>query len=278
MEDISFNYIDNLQSSANLQLMSNQNDKAIQMTGRKAYIFLLDKEETELSDVYKEEKHGRIYLPHYTQRALYKTNQFVSQLTAQNFTESENNLEMEFNFERMVYNINSLKEKENGKLLIKNVSNVPLEIEIFENKFIVKKYRQIIYQKEFCDSIYKFIGEFKKDFSLIEFKYIGDNDQMIFLDRIDLKLLPRRQVEIDLNNSIYRNISDVISHGAVIVTDRYRVYQVVGAYPKNDSYGNYLTWNVQLELFNLAKFDSSPNDFVELVKKNQYGLPKIKID
>lgn len=56
------------------------------------------------------------------------------------------------------------------------------------------------------------------------------------------------------------------------MTDRYRLYQVVGAYPKNDSYSRYISWNVQLELFNLAKADGLPNDYVELIKENQYGL------
>lgn len=277
MAETTFNYIDNLQNAATYQYMSDQHDKGIELSGRKAYIFLLDKKETELSNVYNEETHGRVYLPYYEQRSLYKTNSFVTQLTSANYTEREENLEMEFNFERMVTNIHLLKEKDIGSLKIKNVSKVPLIIEINENDITVKKYNQVIYKKEFCDSIYKFINEFKQEFSLIDFIYIGDNEQMTFLDKKSFQLLPRREKELKLNNSIYRNTSDVIEPGTVIVTDRYRTYQVVGAYPKNDSYGTYLAWVVKLELFNLAKFDSAPDDFVELVKKNQYGMPKINM-
>ena len=78
-------------------------------------------------------------------------------------------------------------------------------------------------------------------------------------------------------NSIYKNTSDVISHGTLILNDRFKLYQVVGAYPKNDSYGQYISWNVELQLFNLAKADGLPNDFKELIEKNQYGLGKINI-
>ena len=108
-------------------------------------------------------------------------------------------------------------------------------------------------------------------------EYIGDSESLEFLERLSFKLLPRRKQEISLNNSIYKNTSDVISHGTLILNDRFKLYQVVGAYPKNDSYGQYISWNVELQLFNLAKADGLPNDFKELIEKNQYGLGKINI-
>ena len=137
MAEVNFNYIDNLNTSSYFNLINEQHDQAINMTGRKAYIFMLDKIDTELSNVYKEEKHGRIYLPHFEQRALYKTNTFISQLNTQNYTEKENNLEMEFNFARMVHNIHELKNKSSGILEIKNISKVPLNIEI-NKEFVLR--------------------------------------------------------------------------------------------------------------------------------------------
>lgn len=266
-----FNYIDNLNSTAYIEFIADQHDKAIESTGRKAYIFLLDKKDTVLSDVYKEELHGRIYLPHFTQRALYKTNTFISNLNTSGFTEKENNLEMEFDFGRMVHNIHELKQKSSGVLTITNISKIPLWFEI-SNKFIVKNHAEILYEKELTGTIYNFISEVKKETKLIDLLYQGDSEEMSFLDRVYMKILPRRKVELNLNNSIYKNVEDVISHGTVIMTDRYRLYQVVGAYPKNDNYSRYISWNVQLELFNLAKADGLPNDYVELIKENQYGL------
>ena len=275
-ETTNFNYIDSLMNSTNIQFMADQHDHAIQTTGRKTYIFLLDKVETELSDVYKEEKHGRIYLPHFEQRALYKTNTFISSLDASNYTEKEEALEMEYDFGRMVHNINELKSKSAGKLTIKNNSKVPLEFEI-SDKFIIRKFSEILYQKRIEGTIYKFINEIMNETNLVELEYTGDSENLEFLERLSFKLLPRRKQEISLNNSIYKNTSDVISHGTLILNDRFKLYQVVGAYPKNDSYGQYISWNVELQLFNLAKADGLPNDFKELIEKNQYGLGKINI-
>jgi len=275
-ETTNFNYIDSLMNSTNIQFMADQHDHAIQTTGRKTYIFLLDKVETELSEVYKEETHGRVYLPHFEQRALYKTNTFISSLDTANFTEKEDSLEMEYDFGRMVHNINELKSKTAGRLILTNNSKIPLEFEISDN-FIIRNHAEVLYSRKIKGSIYKFINDILNETSLIKLEYTGDNETMDFLERLSFKLLPRRKKEIILNNSIYKNVSDVISHGTLILNDRMRLYQVVGAYPKNDNYGQYISWNVELQLFNLAKADGLPNDFKELIEQNQYGLGKINI-
>jgi hypothetical protein len=275
-ETTNFNYVDSLMNSTNVQFMADQHDHAIQTTGRKSYIFLLDRVETELSEVYKEEKHGRIYLPHFEQRSLYKTNTFISQLDTANYTEKEDSLEMEYDFGRMVHNINELKSKSAGKLTLTNNSKIPLEFEI-NDKFVIKNYSEILYSKKIEGTVYNFINTVINETSLVKFEYVGDSEVLDFLEKTNFKLLPRRKREIALNNSVYKNTYDVISRGDLILNDRFKLYQVVGAYPKNDSYGQYISWNVELQLFNLAKADGLPNDFKELIEENQYGLGKINI-
>lgn len=264
-----FNYIDNMNSSAYMQLISDQHDQAIEMTGRVAHIFLLDRVDTQLSNVYNEETHGRVYLPHFTQRAIYKTNTWISQLGVANYTEKENNLEMELDFGRMVHNIHELKSNSDGKIKITNTATIPLYFEI-SDKLIIKRNMEILYEKELEGSIYNFIEVVKKECNLIKIEYNGDSEKLNHIDRFNFKLLPRRNIEIDLNNSIYKNTNDFIDKGDVVVTDRMKLYQVVGAYPRNDSYGKYISWILQLELMNLAKADGLPNDYAELIKKNQY--------
>ena len=272
MAETGYNYIDAMNSNETLEYMSNQHDQAVELTGRKAYIFLLDKFETSLSDVYKEEKHGRVYLPHFVQRSIYKTNEWKSQLGVTNYTESEENLEMEFNFARMVNNIRSLKNNSSGILTIQNTSKIPLEIEI-SHKFIIRKFREIVFEKDIKGKVFKFVEEVNSETDLVKLSYSGDGEELYFLEKIyNKQILPRRKIELQLNNSIYRNASDVIDHGTIIVTDRMKAYQVVGAYPNNDAYSAYMIWKVQLELINMAKIDGLPNDYAELIKKNQYGL------
>lgn len=271
MAEVNFNYTDNLQSNAYTQFIADQHDKAVETTGRKTYVFKLDKVETKLSEVYQEETNGRIYLPHFEQRGIYKTNNFVSQLGVKNFTETEENLEIEYDFGRMVHIISELKKNTAGKLTIKNISSEPLEIEINDKKLIVRNFRQILYEVNLDNKIYKFVNTVNKQ-NLINLTYSGDNELAVFTDKIMIKLKPRREYELNMNNSIYKNVSDVITHGDAIVTDRGRAYQVVGAYPRNDIYGRYINWNVQCELINLAKLNGMPSEFVEFIKNNQYGF------
>jgi hypothetical protein len=203
-EKTNFNYVDALMNSTNIQFMADQHDHAVQTTGRKTYVFLLDKVETELSDVYKEEKHGRIYLPHFEQRALYKTNTFISSLDTANYTEKEESLEMEYDFGRMVHNINELKSKSAGVLTLTNNSKVPLEFEI-SDYLIIRKFTEVLYKKKIEGSIYNFINEVLKETNLVILEYIGDSEELSFLEKLSFKLLPRRKQEISLNNSIYKN-------------------------------------------------------------------------
>lgn len=275
MAEVKFNYIDNINSSTYFNFVSDQHDQAINMTGRKTYIFKLDKVDTELSEVYREEKHGRVYLPHFEQRALYKTSLFISQLDTQNFTEKENNLELEYNFGRMVHNIHELKSKSVGVLNIKNISKIPLTIEI-DKSFILRNNSELLYETSLGGSIFSFLNKLKET-SLIEASYSGDGESLDFIEKVNLRLLPRRNIDIQLSNSIYKNVTDVIDRGDIIVTDRKRVYQVVAAYPRDDNYQNYVSWKIQGELINLAKVDGMPNDFAELIKENQYNLGKINI-
>ena len=269
-EEVNFNYTDTLQGNAYTQFIADQHDKAVQTTGRKTYVFKLDKVETKLSEVYKEETQGRIYLPYFEQRGIYKTNTFTSQLGVKNFTETEENLEIEYDFGRMVHIITELKQKTAGVLTIKNISTEPLEIEI-SDKLIIRNFREKLYETELDNRVFKFINNIKNQ-NLIKLSYKGDNEIMPTVDRILIKLKPRREYELNQNNSIYKNVNDVITHGDVVITDRGRAYQVVGAYPRNDIYGRYINWNVQCELINLAKLDGLPAEFVEHIKNNQYGF------
>ena len=276
MAETTFNYIDSMMNSTNVQFMADQHDHAVQTTGRRSYVFLLDKVDTELSNVYREEKHGRVYLPHFEQRALYKTNTLLSKLDAANFTETEEVVELEYDFGRMVHNINELKQKTAGVITITNTSKIPLEYEINED-FVIRNHTEVLYRKKLEGSVFQFINEVRHDTQIVKLEYVGDSEELVFPEKTSLKLLPRRKKEIRLANSIYRNTTDVISHGTLILNDRFRLYQVVGAYPKNDSYGQYISWNVECELFNLAKADGLPNDFKELIEENQYGLGKVRI-
>ena len=118
---MSFNYIDAFNNSSQLEYESKQHDASIELQGRRCYIFLLNREKTEKSEIYNEAIGARIYLPHFEQRALYNMNSWVGNVGLNNYVETEDTIDFEFNFARMVCNIRDLKDKKSGKLTIKNI-------------------------------------------------------------------------------------------------------------------------------------------------------------
>lgn len=276
---MSFNYIDAFNNSSQLEYESKQHDASIELQGRKCYIFLLDREKTEKSEIYNEAIGARIYLPHFEQRALYNMNSWVGNVGLNNYVETEDTIDFEFNFARMVCNIRDLKDKKSGKLTIKNNSKEILHLIIEENKFILRSPNSVILLSlNLTDykSIKQFINVAKSKCSLIDLDYSGDMEEAKNITSVNKKLLPSRKEEIEVISRVYQNCQDVIWDGDIILTDKYKLYQVNNAYPTGAMINEYTSWTCKCNIIDLA-IASLPDDYRKIVERNNYGLPKTKI-
>lgn len=276
---MSFNYIDAFNNSSQLEYESNQHDKSVELQGRRCYIFLLDREKTEKSEIYNEAVGARIYLPHFEQRALYNMNSWTGSVGLNNYIETEDTIDFEFNFARMVCNIRNLKDKKSGKLKIKNTSKEILHLIIENNKFIVRSANSVILLSldlESYKSIKQFINDAKAKCSLVDLEYSGDMELAKNIISVNKKLLPNRKEEIDVVSRVYQNCQDVIWDGDIILTDKYKLYQVNNAYPTGAMVNEYTSWTCKCNIIDLA-VASLPDDYRKIVERNNYGLPKTKI-
>ena len=276
---MSFNYIDAFNNSSQLEYESKQHDASIELQGRRCYIFLLDREKTEKSEIYNEAIGARIYLPHFEQRALYNMNSWVGNVGLNNYVETEDTIDFEFNFARMVCNIRDLKDKKSGKLIIKNNSKEILHLIIEENKFILRSPNSVILLSlNLTDykSIKQFINVAKSKCSLIDLDYSGDMEEEKNITSVNKKLLPSRKEEIEVISRVYQNCQDVIWDGDIILTDKYKLYQVNNAYPTGAMINEYTSWTCKCNIIDLA-IASLPDDYRKIVERNNYGLPKTKI-
>lgn len=276
-----FNYVDSLQSAAQKQYFSNIHDTAILQTGRRAFIYPLDKKLTK-TDVYNNTL-NRVYLPHFELRALYKTNAFVPNLSLDGmYQEKEENMEFVFNFERMVNTIRDLKDSVSGTFKIRNVSKEELLIEISNGIFkATTPLGVVIFEEKLEDysSIRLLIDKISEQTDFVRIEYDGNSEPATSINSFHVILNKGNIFNINVDNSIYKNISDVIEDGFVIITDRARVYSVVSAVPENDSYGNeYIGWKCMGKLENLTIVDTLPNDAKQLVQKLTYGLSKVNME
>lgn len=276
---MSFNYIDAFNNSSQLEYESKQHDASIELQGRMCYIFLLDREKTEKSEIYNEAIGARIYLPHFEQRALYNMNSWVGNVGLNNYVETEDTIDFEFNFARMVCNIRDLKDKKSGKLIIKNSSKEILHLIIEENKFILRSPNSVILLSlNLTDykSIKQFINVAKAKCSLIDLGYSGDMEEAKNITSVNKKLLPSRKEEIEVVSRVYQNCKDVVWDGDIILTDKYKLYQVNNAYPSGAMINEYTSWTCKCNIIDLA-IASLPDDYRKIVERNNYSLPKTKI-
>ena len=276
---MSFNYIDAFNNSSQLEYESKQHDASIELQGRRCYIFLLDREKTEKSEIYNEAIGARIYLPHFEQRALYNMNSWVGNIGLNNYVETEDTIDFEFNFARMVCNIRDLKDKKSGKLIIKNNSKEILHLIIEENKFMLRSPNSVILLSlNLTDykSIKQFINVAKAKCSLIDLDYSGDMEEAKNITSVNKKLLPSRKEEIEVISRVYQNCKDVIWDGDIILTDKYKLYQVNNAYPSGAMINEYTSWTCKCNIIDLA-IASLPDDYRKIVERNNYSLPKTKI-
>ena len=276
---MSFNYIDAFNNSSQLEYESKQHDASIELQGRRCYIFLLDREKTEKSEIYNEAIGARIYLPHFEQRALYNMNSWVGNVGLNNYIETEDTIDFEFNFARMVCNIRDLKDKKSGKLIIKNNSKEILHLIIEENKFILRSPNSVILLSlNLTDykSIKQFINVAKAKCSLIDLDYLGDMEEAKNITSVNKKLLPSRKEEIEVVSRVYQNCKDVVWDGDIILTDKYKLYQVNNAYPSGAMINEYTSWTCKCNIIDLA-IASLPDDYRKIVERNNYSLPKTKI-
>jgi hypothetical protein len=275
-----FNYIDFLAtSSAVREQQSSMLDATIESTGRNCVIFLLDKKNSDLDEVYGVPKNKMVFLPYFTQRALYKTNIWNGSLNLNIYEENEDQIEFQFNFDRMVFNIRNLKDKINGTLKIQNKTRNPIIVNIEQNRFTLSIIDNVLIDEDLnsINTIEDFVRKVnRKD---IVFSYEGNNDLARNLKNKNNMLIMMGQVKsIDIKDKTYDNATDVIELGTIIVTDRYKAYKIVNARPDNDSFGRWLIWNAKGDLIPLNQIDGLPNNYRKVIENHRYNLPKVNLE
>ena len=236
---MAFNYVDAFQSSSQLEYESKQHDAAVELQGRKCYIFMLDREKTEKSEIYNEAINGRIYLPHFEQRALYNTNEWTNNINLNNFVQTEDTMNFEFNFARMVCAIRDLKDKKAGTLIVKNTTEEILHLKTENNRFCLTSKN--------------------------------------FVNLLDLDLTKYKSIAAFINDANKKSsVLELSYEGDIILTDKYKLYQVNNVYPTGLIMNDYISWTCKCNVMDNA-LANLPNDYRKIVARNQYALPKTKI-
>lgn len=273
-----FNYSDFLKSSPQKEYNSYMNDSYIQLSGMTVYIFKLDKVFTKKSELYGSEISSRIYLPHFPIRAIYNTNKWVGGLNLNIYEETESEISFTVNFDRMVRLHRELKNKTNGTVKISYSGNGNPFIKIKNNVLRLTIDENVILEKSLKDSDFntvKKVVSYINNITGFSIVLTGNNDPAINLENVDNFNFKNIEKTINIKDNTYANITDIIETGDIILTEKFRLYQVIQANPAGEIGWAYSTYNIKGGLCDMSLVDSLPNDYREIVNKRQYGLNKI---
>lgn len=252
----------------------------IDLVGPALKVFKMDKVETQLDELYGESKTGRIYLPPFEIRALYDNNKWVGFLDTGGYSEKEEPMTVFLNFNNMVELVTDLKKIHVANLYIKHVGNGVPKIEKVNDTLNLYINGTLSLSFDLTDNLFSTIRKLASrieaypDWSV---RIEGKNDLSINLIDFNKISFIQREIMIYSLDNTYKNITDVIELGDVIMTDRYRLYEVTEAKPAGDFGWNYALWQLGLEVLSVDRLQL-PGNYIEQIKANTHGLSKINME
>lgn len=272
------NYYDLLKNTEVSRYFSYMNDKFIKLTGPTIKVFKLDKKSTRIHELYGTETHSRIYLPPFDINAMYATNPWQGIIGVEAYEEREENKKIVVNFDNMVKTIRELKEKNIAELSIQYAGIPSPAIEktgnnlgIYLNGSLYKTIDLIVY-----NTFKKLVAEVKTVPGMTA--VYTENEECSKIPDFNLTGFKNQNLKIEIKNTIYDEMTDVIEMGDVIITEKWRVYEVLAANPTSDFGWNYSTYTLNCNLIELDVLDGLPGNYRREIEKHQYGLRKINTE
>jgi hypothetical protein len=272
------NYSELLKDTKYSQYFSYLNDKYFELNAPKLRIFKLDKQTTNIHDLYGFEQNSRIYLPLFELRGIYKTNPWELLMDSSSISEKEDPITFVVNLDRMVSTIRELKTNHISEIIIQYTNTAPYntpgikkennQLIFYVNRNIISTIDLTTYRsvKSVVTQINN-ITDFTASFTI--------NDEINNINDFEYKTFKGQSLLIYSLDHTYDNCTDVIEMGDLILTDKWRLYEVKFAKPGGDFGWNWATYEMKAELIELDIADGLPGDYRKLIEQHQYGLPKV---
>lgn len=273
-----FNYYDELKSGNFQSWVSFLNKHYMHVNAPTVKIFKLDKHNTKIDYLYGETSEARIYLRPFEMKAFYMTNTFeqLIGLNSMPYLESEDEMIFVVNFEDMVIKMRDLKDKKISKIFISYSGNKEASAEKRNDKLILREGVEIKKEFDLKLSEYRTTKKLSEEINKIpyfNFKsyFEGDNDASVNLVNFRETRLRYGKLLIFSPNSDYKHITDVLEKGDLILTDKWRLYEITSNVPTQDIGWEYSQFTLRCRLKPLDKA-ILPDNYIEQIRKHQYGL------
>lgn len=275
MGDTFTNYYDDFFQSNTLDWISYLNKKYINISAPEIKVFKLDKVATPVDTLYGEEKTARIYLPPFSIRAHHLDNTWRQLLGGIiPFSEEEDNITFIVNFQEMVQTIRDLKQGRTseisltyGDTLIPYAQNIGDSFSLWEGDSVVATFDLTSTSYNTTSKLTTTINALSNFTATLS----GDNDSSSSLVEFNKTSFQDIALLVYSENVIYQNITDIIEAGDVILTNKWRAYEVLNSNPGGDFGWSYAEHVLTCNLARLDQCDLPANYRVQ-IQQHQYGI------
>jgi hypothetical protein len=259
-----------------VQWINHINKTYLNFAAPKIKIFKLDKVATVKDTLYGEEKTTRIYLNPFEIRAFHLDNPWKQLLGGNGaaYREEEDNIQFVMNFEDMVTKIRNLKYGHIAEMTITYHGVYVPYASKSGNMFTIKVNGATIGYFDVTNGNYNTVQKLANAINgLSGFSVVitGKNDtasNLVSFTEVAFKGVGLMVYTLDTS---YANITDVIEHGDVILTNKWRLYEVLNANPAGDVGWDYVTYVVSCNLANVNQVQL-PSDYTGKVAAYKYGI------
>lgn len=279
MSENTFNYFEAINNSQTSQWTSQLSEAYINLTGTPCLVYKLDKVETPIDELYNETSTSRIYLPPFQIKMLHLINGYTQNM-GNNYLYSEldvNNIQFVVNFQEMVTIIRDLRAthicdvnisyKGSGKAFVENIDNV---LSLYVNCTAVAQFNLDDNEN---NTIQKLVNKINQ-ISNFSASFTGKNDASVNLVSFAKTRIKGKTLNIFVPNNVYKNCTDIIEKGDIIIDSTARAYQV-----NQNLFSNNNMWSYQTMVLDCSKIKTDyinlPGNYVQQIKINQFGLKKI---
>lgn len=258
------------------------NKAYIRLYAPKVKFFKLDKANTVIDELYGEESSTRIYLSPIEMNSFYFNNSWTS-IVGERLYEEQESKEMKFtlNFEDMVQTILAAKKRKIATIRLSYADSSIMTAYKLNNILVIKKGGSTIVNYDLTNSTYSTIAKLYTALSSVNasLSVTKEGTNGLSTDLVDFEEtdFSNSTLEIYVPDNTFSSSSDVFEMGDIILTSKWRLYQIDSAYPGGEFGWDYATYIMNCSLANMDQV-SLPGNYKEQIIKNMYGIQKVEME
>lgn len=271
MTEERFNYFDEIQKTSN-NWIRYLNKEYIELNGPEIHLFKMDKKKMEIDELYMTSD-DKLFLEPFKIRGIHFDNEFRGFLGLDVFGEIEDNLEVMVNFDNMIQIIRDLKNKKRVSIFIEPKNqNTIYDAEKKDNKLFIYKDRELYEEIDLSnyqttDKLINYLKTFG-DFKITSEGKNSSSSKLVDFNKTRFK---SSKLEIYVEDPTYREITDVIENGDVLLTHDNRFYEVIEAKPAGNYGWDYHLYRLTCKKSVVNDYDL-PGRWKERALKNELNL------